>query len=654
MLTIVMLLGVMPMAVPAEESDSQYVAELTFEGSFDDKTTQAQAIDLIRSAIKPSDSENNVIESIGSGNSSGLYIKEGEYWTALERMAYKLKPSESYMIGLDVHTKNFKFLQEYVNQDLTSILNLSVNGTRVDLSNPGTTHIIRHLWTESNFQILLPISCFGGIIGTPAVDSVTVSPAVASVQKGTSYTFTATANVRNGASDEVTWAFKTGYTPTDPNTTLVDGVLTVGAEETLNEIYLTATSAFDSSKHADIRVFVTSETPNFDFYVFNPSSCIAYVGETVNRLGLEISGTERDHRTIFTLIGGTQPGTLISMVNDGSDGYSPYVNIQIDPNETAETLILEAVSVANPECIATLTITVKRPQAVFTGAHLSLGADLSLSYHVQVNDTDVIDVSKMAVRFTMNEKTTLVKDYTIVDGQYVFQFDHIAPNDILEEIDAALVTLDNNGEILLHEKNGYSVAQYITDLNKDVNTDEKTKDLLRDLVVYCDKAERYVERDTADSRNDIYGVLGGIFNLNETMKTPDEADNAFNLDNALTTGSRLTAAGVVFSNDNKIYVKINAEEAVKLVVKKGGVTVDEASFAAGTRTYYTDGILATEFDDAYTFELYIGESTTAAQTLAYSVNTYAYRMKDHSINSMAELAHALYTYGKSAEAFIAG
>lgn len=68
---------------------------------------------------------------------------------------------------------------------------------------------------------------------------------------------------------------------------------------------------------------------------------------------------------------------------------------------------------------------------------------------------------------------------------------------------------------------------------------------------------------------------------------------------------------------------------------------------------YTSGILATEFDDVYTFELSIGESSTAAQTLAYSVNTYAYRMQDHSIDSMASLARALYTYGKSAEAFIA-
>jgi hypothetical protein len=71
-----------------------------------------------------------------------------------------------------------------------------------------------------------------------------------------------------------------------------------------------------------------------------------------------------------------------------------------------------------------------------------------------------------------------------------------------------------------------------------------------------------------------------------------------------------------------------------------------------------DGILSTEFDNVYTFELYSGESTTALQTLTYSVNTYAYRMQNHEdesgeISRMAELARALYRYGKSAEAFIA-
>jgi hypothetical protein len=259
----------------------------------------------------------------------------------------------------------------------------------------------------------------------------------------------------------------------------------------------------------------------------------------------------------------------------------------------------------------------------------------------------------MAIQFTVNEVTTLVKSYNeFVDGQYVFKFDKIAPNDILDKIDASLVILGDDGETvvrILDKKDDYSVAQYAIDLKEQAvaKNDEKTLNLLRDLVWYCCKAEEY-----ADGTANIYGLLGGRFD--EGTMAPTEADNAFELDNALTTGSRFTAAGVFFSVDNKIYVKINAEETVKLVVKKGDEVVQEVSFEAGKHTCYTDGILATDFDEVYTFELYIGESTTAAQTLAYSINSYAYRMMTHSTNeAMVELACALYGYGKSAEAFIA-
>lgn len=651
LLTIVMLLGVMPMAVFAEASVPS--AELTFDGEFNTKTTQAEAIDLIRSgAIKPSDSANNVIKSIGTGNTSGLYVYvEGTGWKSLERMAYKLDPSKNYMVGLDITTQNFKFLDEYKNQDLTSILNLSINGTPVDLSQPGTTHIIRNRWSDTNFQILLPISCFGGIVGSPAVKSVTATPSFVSVQKGTSYTFTASVEAINGASDEVIWTFKNDCTPTD--STIDNGVLTVGETETLSEIYLTVTSVFDSTKHDEVCVFVRDVVPSFSIYTFSPSTVSASIGQTSDIIRLQISGTERDYRTVFTLEGASEPGTKISSMSDGSGGYAPYIYIQIDPNETADTLTLTAQSVAHPENTAKLTVNVNRT-AVFTGTDLTLGADLSLNYSVKVNNPEAIDLSKMAVQFTMKDETTLVKDYSEDDGQYVFAFDKIAPNDIWRFIDASLVILDEDGETVkstLVTKKNYSVADYIIDLknkvstdeNIDENTAEKTMDLLRDLVFYCHAAEKY-----ADGTQNVYGRLGGMF----TEDTAMPAENDFSL-NVLEAGSRITAAGVFFSNDNKIYVKINTEENVTLVVKKAGEIVDTVSLAAGVHTYYTDGILATEFDDVYTFELYVGDSTEAVQTLTYSVNSYAYRMQNHDKETMAALACALYRYGRSAEAFIA-
>ena len=140
--------------------------------------------------------------------------------------------------------------------------------------------------------------------------------------------------------------------------------------------------------------------------------------------------------------------------------------------------------------------------------------------------------------------------------------------------------------------------------------------------------------------------------------SPDASDNVYALDNVLAAGSRLTAAGVRFSSDNKLYVKVNAAETVTLVVKKAGAVVDTVTLDAGVHTYYTEGILATEFDVIYTFELTVGESATPAQTLTYSVNSYAIRTATKldgygTPSSMANLARALYNYGKACEAFVA-
>ena len=104
--------------------------------------------------------------------------------------------------------------------------------------------------------------------------------------------------------------------------------------------------------------------------------------------------------------------------------------------------------------------------------------------------------------------------------------------------------------------------------------------------------------------------------------------------------AKLTAVGVWFDSVNKIYVKLNTIDGVTLKVNGEAVTLSDT-------VYYTDGILATEFDNEYTFELYEGE--TLIQTLTYSINSYVYSMKNNS--NMSELVKALYNYGLAAKAY---
>jgi uncharacterized Zn-binding protein involved in type VI secretion len=99
-------------------------------------------------------------------------------------------------------------------------------------------------------------------------------------------------------------------------------------------------------------------------------------------------------------------------------------------------------------------------------------------------------------------------------------------------------------------------------------------------------------------------------------------------------------AGVYFDNVNKIFVKLSTTENVTLTINGVEVAIE------GT-TVYTDGILATEFAETFTFALY--HDGVLMQTLTYSVNAYAYAKQADA--AMGELALALDRYGVSASAY---
>jgi len=297
--------------------------------------------------------------------------------------------------------------------------------------------------------------------------------------------------------------------------------------------------------------------------------------------------------------------------------------------------------------------------AEFTGASLSLGADLSLNYYVKHNNAEDLPLANMAVQFTINERTSLVKNYTIVDGEYVFSLKGIAPQEAADYITASVVELNGDGSIkrVVKTKAEYRVIDNIESLAQEYKTDSAMVTLLNSIVWYSERAQAYLNYyENGSVRSNLQSNTIDILG-NEPTYSPEASDNIFALDNELASGSRFTAAGVRFSSDNKLYVKVNAAETVTLVVKKAGAVVDTVTLDAGVHTYYTKGIFATEFDVTYTFELTIGESATPAQTLTYSVNSYAIRTatktESGAPSKMANLARALYNYGKACEAFIA-
>jgi hypothetical protein len=83
-------------------------------------------------------------------------------------------------------------------------------------------------------------------VPVPGIESVTVSPATATVLLGTSEQFTADVVAVNGADEAITWSVQGALSA---STTIdAEGLLTVGADETATSLTVVAASVFDATK----------------------------------------------------------------------------------------------------------------------------------------------------------------------------------------------------------------------------------------------------------------------------------------------------------------------------------------------------------------------------------------------------------------------
>lgn len=95
--------------------------------------------------------------------------------------------------------------------------------------------------------------CIKAITVPQVVESVTVSPASATVENGAQKQFTATVQGRNNPSSEVIWSVSGNQSA---DTTIENGLLTVAADEPRGTLTVTATSVADGTKYGSATVTV--------------------------------------------------------------------------------------------------------------------------------------------------------------------------------------------------------------------------------------------------------------------------------------------------------------------------------------------------------------------------------------------------------------
>jgi formylglycine-generating enzyme required for sulfatase activity len=179
----------------------------------------------------------------------------------------------------------------------------------------------------------------------PSVESVTISPSLASMVKGTTQTFTATVTVTGNLAQTVTWAVTDGGT----GTTISDeGELTVAADEAADTLTVTATSTADPTKSATVEVTLTVD-PTVVSVTVSPATASVYKGNTQNFTATVAVIGDLAQTVTWTVTGGGA-GTTI----DPDTG-----ELTVAAGETATSLTVTATSTADPTKSDTATVTVK-------------------------------------------------------------------------------------------------------------------------------------------------------------------------------------------------------------------------------------------------------------------------------------------------------
>ena len=278
-------------------------------------------------------------------------------------------------------------------------------------------------------------------------------------------------------------------------------------------------------------------------------------------------------------------------------------------------------------------------QVKIAGATVTVGKDLTMTYSVSILDETLLaDFSKIAMRFTVNGETVIMYAGGTKNGYYTFAYAGIAPQHMTDLIDAQLVLIDGESVTVLAEKLGYSVRQNAQNLlNKSPSAELQR--LLTDMLYYGAEAQEYRGYNVEDLATD--SVVGMA---NERVVLADGTDLVLSEKQSETTYFK--SASVWFDNVNKLYVRIGGTADENTL----SVTINGVEAESVDGVVYTQGILATDFDSVYTFALY--ENSVLVHTVSYSIKSYVNAKQDGG-NGMAELASALYTYGKSAAAYAA-
>ena len=187
------------------------------------------------------------------------------------------------------------------------------------------------------------------------VTSVTVHPTQVTVQIGAGYQFSATVAGENNPAQSVTWSVSGN---SSAGTVINAGLLTVGADETAEELTVTAQSTVDTGKSGTAAVTVSVDAP--------PEATVTSVTVTPGTITLARGGSHT-FSAMVTGVNNPSPSVTWAVYDNNSAGTAITAGglLTVAAGETAHALTIRATSTVDTGKSGTAAITVIQPAAQY-------------------------------------------------------------------------------------------------------------------------------------------------------------------------------------------------------------------------------------------------------------------------------------------------
>lgn len=291
----------------------------------------------------------------------------------------------------------------------------------------------------------------------------------------------------------------------------------------------------------------------------------------------------------------------------------------------------------------------------FSSASITLQNNLQINFAVRKDLIDGFGCENFYAAFAMNGEEITVSSHTVNGDYYVFSFCNIAPDKMNDTIIATL-HVTHNGATLEGGELEYSVAEYCYSMLSRETTGDKLRTLLVDLLHYGAASQIYTGHNTdnlADSALTAEQLVWGTAEDPALTSVTNAQYSTVDTPSVIWKGASLNlydsiSMMFVFTTENLEGITVKVDDGNGAILKE--FSQEEVSTAG--KYYYVkfNELKAGQMSDTVYVTAY-RDGVAVSNTVAYSIESYAYAKQNDDNANLANLVKAMMKYGNSAYAY---